>query len=112
MHGAVKARFFERVNEPVDDRNNLGEDGIDINGRVVGWGSTCYAKTISIQQCGGERETSRRTNGVHRVHKLTIDASEEGLRVRGARLWSGNGESQSRKRNEGKESDLGKREHD
>ena len=110
MYGAVKARLFESVNEPVEDRSNLSEDGVDISSRVVGWGSTGYT-TMSIQQCGGERESSRRTNGVHRVHKLIIGASEEGLCVSGARLWSGDGESQSRKRNEGKESYLGKREH-
>ena len=63
MHGAVKARFFERVNEPVDDRNNLGEDGIDINGRVVGWGSTGYAKTISIQQWRRTRGKSTNQRG-------------------------------------------------
>ena len=112
MCGTVKVGPFEGDNELVDDRSNLGEDGADISSRVVGWGSIGYAKTISIQQCGGEREASRRTNGTHRVHNLDIGGSKEGPCVNGARLWSGDGKSQSRKRNEGKESDLGKREHD
>ena len=103
---------FESVKEFVEDRSNLGENGVDISSRVVGWGGIGYVKTISTQQCGGEREESRRTNGAHRGHKLNIGASEEGLCVRGARLWSRDGESQSRARNEGKESDLGKREHE
>ena len=57
---------FESVKEFVEDRSNFGENGVDISSRVVRWGGIGYAKTISTQQCGGEREESRRTNGAHR----------------------------------------------
>ncbi len=70
-----------------------------------------YAKTMSIQQREGERKASRHTDGQHSLLKENIGASDEGLCISMAGLWSGDGDSQSRKRNEGKESDLDGREH-
>ncbi len=69
-----------------------------------------YAKTMSIQQRGGE--PSKRTDGQQSLLKKNIGANDEGPCVSMAGLWSGDGDSQSRKRNEGKESDLDGREHD
>jgi hypothetical protein len=44
--------------------------------------------------------------------KAIIAVSDEGPRVTMTRFWSGDGDSQSCKRNEGKESDFYGREHD
>jgi hypothetical protein len=59
--------------------------------------------------CEEEGKASKQTDGGNNARNLIIGVSEEGLCVIRARLWSGDGESQSRKRNEGKESDFGKR---
>ncbi len=70
-----------------------------------------YTKTVSIQQREGERKASRCTDGQQSLLKKNIGANDEGLCVSMAGLWSGDGDSQSCKRNEGKESNLDGREH-
>lgn len=50
LHGAAKARPFESAVELREDQSNIGEDRVDIISRVVGWGSTGYAKIMSMRR--------------------------------------------------------------
>ncbi len=94
-----------------DDLNDLTNDRGDIFRCCVGRVKMGYAKTMSIQQREGEQKASRHTDGQQSLLKKNIGANDEGPCVSMAGFWSGDGDSQSHKRNEGKESNLDGREH-